>query len=199
MCEFSSRGREICLRIRKPRYLPISLFLLACAAAVPSQATPRHVSQVGRFAAPGGTVLQFSGDGKRLLVVEGAEARVWDATTFKPLTEPLRHGDLIWSARLSANGERILTATGSQVWIWDVQTGKRILALEQPGKVRSVVFSPDGTKVLASGTDKIARVWEIATGKLLFALDHANKVWFAAFSPDGNRIITMSHDGDAAQ
>jgi WD40 repeat protein len=176
--------------------LSILFVCVAYTGLLPCRAAPADARQIARLPAAGGTVLQFSKDGKRLLAVEGAEARVWDATVFKPLTESLRHGERIWSASLSLDGKKVLTATGSQVWIWDVQTGKRILALEQPGKVWSAAFSPDGTKVLASGTDKAARVWEIATGKLLFSLGHAGKVWFAAFSPDGNQIITMSHQGD---
>ncbi|MCX6930139.1 MAG: protein kinase, partial [Verrucomicrobia bacterium] len=70
---------------------------------------------------------QFSPDGKRVLTVSTNVARVWDAQTGQPLTEPLKHTRAVNSAQFSPDGKRIVTASGDindGARVWDAQTGQ---------------------------------------------------------------------------
>ena len=77
---------------------------------------------------------QFSPDGKRLVTGSSDAARVWDAQTGKPLTEPMKHDGGVHSAQLSPDGKRIVTASSDNTArVWDAQTGK---PLTEPMKHR---------------------------------------------------------------
>ena len=102
-------------------------------------------------------------------------ARVWDAVTGMPLTEPMQHGDSVKSANsviFSPDGTKIvITSNKTNVRVWDATTGIPLTkpmehgeplehrdndnsghlsteTLNHGGVVRSVVFSPDSTKIL---------------------------------------------------
>jgi WD40 repeat protein len=72
----------------------------------------------------------FSPDGTR--VITGSDdhtARVWDATTGKPLSPPLAHQGIVWSARFSADGTRIATASADRTArVWDLPLDEGTLA-----------------------------------------------------------------------
>ncbi len=48
-------------------------------------------------------------------------ARVWDAITGQPLTEPLKHEAEVWIAQFSADGQRVVTASSDKTArVWEV-------------------------------------------------------------------------------
>jgi tetratricopeptide (TPR) repeat protein len=128
---------------------------------------------------------QFSPDGNRILTVSETSARVWDAATGQPLTEPLQNNTPVLSAQFSPDGKRIVTATfGGGARVWDAQTGQQLMEpllhsrTPRPGEfnrgsnrglvvaVRSSVnfaqFSPDGKRIVTASDDGTARVWDVA-------------------------------------
>jgi len=62
----------------------------------------------------------FSPDGERVLTAsQDGTARVWDATSGKPLGEPMEHGENVLTAVFSADGQRVFTASQdgtARVW-----------------------------------------------------------------------------------
>ncbi len=65
---------------------------------------------------------QFSPDGKWIVTAswDGA-ARLWEARSGQPLTEPLQHGGFIHSAQFSPDGKRIVTASSDgTARVWDI-------------------------------------------------------------------------------
>jgi WD40 repeat protein len=151
---------------------------------------------IARLPDSGGEIVQFSGDGKRLLTAGPSAARVWDAVTFRPLTKQIRQGGRIRTAALSPDGRHVLTVATNEVWVWDVDSGKRVRVLVHGKEVSSATFSPDGSKVLTSGADKACRLWNAGSGELLLTLEHRSEVPFSGFSPDGGAIVTISPAGD---
>jgi eukaryotic-like serine/threonine-protein kinase len=145
-------------------------------------------------------VSEFSRDGK--LIVTGSSdgtARVWDAHTGLPLTEPLKHGDAVTSAEFSPDGTRIVTASADSVArVWDVLTGRPLTGpLKHAAEVRSAQFSPDGKRIVTTSAT-VARVWAAQTGEpLTEPLQHPSSVWAAQFTPDGERIVTLCGDNAA--
>src|SRR6476469_7100662 len=104
-----------------PRMLPATLLLLLVGGTAfaddvePSKIPvwPKRVNPIARVEGSGGLIAAYSEDGTAILTAGGAEARVWDARTFKPLTEPLKHETPLRSAAISADGRKVVTAGGN--------------------------------------------------------------------------------------
>ena len=68
------------------------------------------------------TSAQFSPDGTRIVTVSwDLTARVWDAQTGQPVTEPMKHGSSVVSAQFSPDGKRIVTADYKTARVWDME------------------------------------------------------------------------------
>ncbi len=137
-------------------------------------------------------------------------ARVWEAQTGQPVTEPMKHGDSVNSAQFSPDGKRIVTTSDDRTArIWDAQTGQPVTEPIKPGgPVYTAQFSPDGKRIVTAQSlqinlreagDYTARVWDAQTGQpLTEPMTHhgIGHVVSAQFSPDGRRIVTATDTFD---
>jgi hypothetical protein len=67
------------------------------------------------------TAAQFSPNGRWVVTAskDGA-ARIWDASTGKPIGKPMKHGRQIVSAQFSPDGQRVVTASSDKTArVWD--------------------------------------------------------------------------------
>jgi Flp pilus assembly protein TadD len=161
-----------------------------------------------------GTVLTvaFSPDGRTVVTGSQGTARLWSATTGKPLGSPLRHldkpgrfagagpqGDLIKAVAFSPDGKVVVTADEETTRRWSATTGKPLgEPWRHPQAVGGVAFSPDGRTLLTVSADHTARLWSAATGRPLGApMQHPGPVEGVAFSPDGRTLLTGSRDNTA--
>jgi dipeptidyl aminopeptidase/acylaminoacyl peptidase len=89
---------------------------------------------------------------------------VWDATSGKPIGEPMKHEREVNSAQFSPDGQRVVTASADKTArVWDAVTGQPIgEAMKHDDRVISAQFSPDGQRVVTASADKTARVWDAA-------------------------------------
>ena len=158
-----------------------------------SRSILQHVNQVNSA--------QFSPDGKYIVTAfDDNTARVWDAKTGEPVTEPLKHEDSVNSAQFSPDGKYIVTASYDYTArVWDAKTGEPVTeTLKHEDGVSSAAFSPDGKYIVTASLDKTARVWDANTGEpVTEPLKHNSYVRSAAFSPDGKYIVTASWDNTA--
>ncbi|NOS71010.1 MAG: protein kinase [Verrucomicrobia bacterium] len=138
---------------------------------------------------------QFSPDGKRIVTASmDGNARVWDAQSGQPLTEPLKHNAWVCTAQFSSDGNRIVTALIDGIArIWDAQNGLPVTEpLKHSGAVTSAQFSPDGKRIVTAWGD-MTRVWDAQNGQpLTESLKHGSSLTSADFSPDGERIVASS-------
>jgi WD40 repeat protein len=131
----------------------------------------RHGTPIVRYPVKAGFPLNFSRDGKALLLAtpntgggkHWGAVRLWDTETGKPLGRYLHQGAQIIGLAFSPDGRTIMTAgsgtygTGG-VKLWDVATGRplgKVLWTQWDGiipaaDVRSAVFSPDSRTLLAT-------------------------------------------------
>ena len=144
---------------------------------------------------------QFSPDGKCIVTASyDHTARVWNAQTGEPLTEPLRHSEGVMSAQFSPDGKWIVTASlDNSARVWDAQTGQALTGpLNHGDQVYGAQFSPDGQRIVTASVDKTACVWDAQSGRRLTEpMQHTDAVYSAQFSRDGKRIVTASFDKTA--
>jgi WD40 repeat protein/tRNA A-37 threonylcarbamoyl transferase component Bud32 len=142
----------------------------------------------------------FSPDGKQLVSVGGAEARLWDAATGQLKQTFNRHG-AVASARYSPDGKRIVTGSwDNSAKIWNVATAlaESKLINKHTGYVNSAVYSSDGRYLLTASDDGTAWLWDAATGEAIRDFrGHTDRVARAVFSPDGKQVLTASGDKTA--
>jgi hypothetical protein len=142
----------------------------------------------------------FSPDDRLLVLAAGDSARIWDVATGRPVSQPLQHDDLVYSAAFSPDAKLVVTASADRTaQIWDAMTGKLTSsALQHTAPVNWAAFSPDGRYVVTACDDHTARIWDVATGRPLGCpLQHAERVISAEFSPNGQHVVTACVDGTA--
>jgi WD40 repeat protein/serine/threonine protein kinase len=140
------------------------------------------------------SAIQFSRDGKQLLVGSEGVANFYDVENGKPSGGPIGVSGL-WDAAYSPDGRWIAAASGDgHAQIYEAAERKAAggpLAHRAP--VTQVVFSPDSTRLLTLSADRTARIWDVATAKPVGEiLDHADRPFSGSFSADGRRVVTVT-------
>jgi WD40 repeat protein/serine/threonine protein kinase len=146
--------------------------------------------------------IAFAPDGTTLAVAcADGTVRLLNATTGRPLGEPLAHGSAVPVLAFGPGGQWLLTGCrDGHARLWDLP--RRLLAVTLPheGEVRCVAFRPAdgsvGDALATAGDDGTARLWDCATGRPIGGpLAHRARVDCLAFRPDGTMIATGSSDG----
>jgi WD40 repeat protein/tetratricopeptide (TPR) repeat protein len=188
------------------------------ATGRPFGAPMKHPSMIGAAAlSPDGKVLATAGGNRMGRVIDEEmeqitkvkrpvdnTARLWDATTGRPIGEPLEHQQVVEAVAFSPDGKSILTGSADgTARLWDAATGRPIgQPMKHPHGVRAVAFSPDGRAILTGCGDIAglvrnlpgrgdARLWSAATCEAMGQpLPHPGVVVCVGFSPSARTILT---------
>jgi len=142
----------------------------------------------------------FSVDSARIFAVcQDGTVKVWDAASGAPLSQPLRHKDMIENVSFSPDGGRIVTVRDRIARIWDITVGSPLgNLLVHEDDVISAIFSPDGTRIVTTSVDQSVRTWDASTGAPIGnPLRHRFPVSDASFSPDGSLVVSVDGTGKA--
>ena len=137
--------------------------------------------------------LQFSKDGKRLLVASGQTgayglAAIYSVDNGEQLLELVGHRDVLYSAVFSPDESIIATAGyDREIILWDSRTGEAIRQLSgHNGAIFSLSFTPDGSRLVSACADETLKIWDVASGRRIDTLGQ----------PEGEVIaLLLSHDG----
>lgn len=90
-------------------------------------------------------------------------ARIWSATTGKPLTPPLRHQGVVIDLAFSRDGRLLATASDDRTArVWDATTGEPLtMPLKHGGIVRGVTFATDAGSLVTASENGEVRVWDL--------------------------------------
>lgn len=141
----------------------------------------------------------FSSDGKRIVVVFGAEMQGWDVDTGAPLNVQNDSGRRD-SPKAKELGGRLVSGVSrdkNTIRIWDVDAGRLEDQLPGRGEIHSTSLSTAGRRVLVAYADGEVRLWYLdgrspPSTEIMTA--QKDKFSNATISPDGKRAaILLSH------
>jgi eukaryotic-like serine/threonine-protein kinase len=145
--------------------------------------------------------VMFSPDGRRLATVSSERtARIWDATSGKPLTPPLLHDGAVEHAAFSPDGTWLATASSdSYARVWHAVRGNLLgNPLPHNARVDQVVFDPSARFLATTSADGATRIWTIGTYDAPpVVIQHGANLGRAAFNADGTLLLIVSRDGVA--
>ena len=144
--------------------------------------------------------LYYSPDGLRICSVGGGSARLWDATTGRPvavLGGPVRRLGVIFTP----DSRRLVIGIDREARVYDAGSGQQITALgTHQRQVVHLVVSPDGKRIASCDHDENdIRLWDGLTGREIAVLrGHTFCPEVLAFSPDGARLASGGTYPDVA-
>jgi WD40 repeat protein len=140
--------------------------------------------------------VDWSPDGRTLLICQYFLASVYDADTDELLTGPSFPGVRIQAGTWSPDGARVaFTLEDLSVRILRADTWAEEFALR--GHVNQVHWSdwsPDGERIATGSSDGTVKVWDTATGQLAASLQVGSPVQHLEWSPGGEQLATMAYD-----
>jgi hypothetical protein len=148
------------------------------------------------------TGIEYSPDGRRLLIARYGSVEIVDAKTRKALMALKGHPGKVNAAHFSKDGVRVISASGvtgvsGLATVWDASAGKKLREFgEGHGDVLyDAEFSPDGELIATAGYDRQIRIWNAESGELVRLIEgHNGAIFDLAFSPDGTILASASGD-----
>lgn len=150
----------------------------------------------GRFSHDETKFVTWTGDWTTANRVVGS-ARIWDAKTGVPVTEPLMHEKTVRGAAFTHDDSRLLTwSDDGSLRIWSVANGSLLAKIKLDARIQGVTLSPDESRLVTWGGSQragMARVWDTKTGEPLSpALTHSEEINGVSFDSNGSRFVTWS-------
>ena len=146
----------------------------------------------------------FSPDQKTLLTgSQDGTARLWDATTRKPVGFPLRHQGPVRTAGFGPDGKVIWTGSSDgKVRLWLVETARIVgMPIQHQGAVYAVAWSTDQQTVVTGDTYGQVRRWKMTSaepsGSAATREFSGILLYSVAFSPDGKVVAAAGSNGVA--
>lgn len=141
--------------------------------------------------------VNFSADGKTLIVADDKAVKFIDLATGKQTKKLEGHTDSILAVALSPDGKTIATASKddtAKLWNTAEEGAAKFTLAGHTKDVRDIVFSPDGKTVLTAGDDGAIRFWNASDGSAAGAITSSEKSIYAVAFTLGGQIAASAHD-----
>ena len=162
--------------------------------------------------------IQWTKDGRRLLIATSKSTAIWDARNGKRLTTPVevsrtKYFKMFGKLELSRDEKLLLSVTQDEgilstafdrdkaiARVWNLETGQLKFAIKIRGRYATAEFSANGKQILATDEEHLPRLYDVETGRLFAKLEPPYRAIFsernrAEFSPDGRFVIHMHESG----
>jgi WD40 repeat protein/serine/threonine protein kinase len=140
---------------------------------------------------------RFSPDGRVLAAGAGGHVRLWDVSTWQPVSTLRSRTDEILCLAFAPDSRTLAVGEAEgTLRLWDVDRKQEIGSSKtHASHIESVTFSPDGRRLASSGTDSMVKLWDVALLQEVVGLTgHEGPVNSLAFSSDGNILASASAD-----
>ncbi|KAJ3539505.1 hypothetical protein NM688_g6350 [Phlebia brevispora] len=119
------------------------------------------------------TAMEFSPDGKHLLVGVDLVAYLWSCQTGEQRALD-GHNALIWTMKFSRQSDRIATGSDDHtVRLWDAKNGDGLIEIRvHTSEVSVVDFSPDGRYIASSSSNGTIAVCDVLDGEAKFIMGY---------------------------
>jgi WD40 repeat protein len=154
-----------------------------------------------------GDFASFSPDGSLILTSgpgdpkgpRGDDICVWDATTFRPLFQPVRHERYVSFCQFLDNRRFLAVGGTTNAYVRDARTGEKLLTFSNVVyECTSCAASPNGQCIaltIEEKEGKSVRVFDSATGRPVRSLPYADDLNYMTFSPDASQLLTDESRG----
>ncbi|HKR22826.1 MAG TPA: hypothetical protein VJS17_09540, partial [Pyrinomonadaceae bacterium] len=162
--------------------------------------------------------IQWTKDGRRLLIATSKSTAIWDARNGKRLTTPVevprtKYFKMFGHLELSPDEKLLLSVTQDEgilstafdrdkaiARVWNLETGQLKFEIKVRGRYAAAEFSATGKQILATDDEHLPRLYDVETGRLFAKLEPPHRAIFsernrAEFSPDGRFVIHFHESG----
>ncbi len=148
--------------------------------------------------------LEFSPDGRLLIIPGGCLVRVWDIAKGQEVLEQDAHAYGVTSLAFTRDGQSIISGGGETIHVWDAKTGqqRQVMVAHRWG-VNQVKVRSDGRTIVSCGADGTVRMHDLTTGKEVrrCLLDQepdamrqlGHQIFQMELAPDGRTATTLCH------
>lgn len=146
--------------------------------------------------------LQFSRDGRRLILAAGLPARSGEVRVYSVPDGSLihafeGHSDVVFGLALRPDGGQLASASFDQtVRLWDLVAGRPAGVFSGHSDfVYDVAYAPDGLSAISVGKDRAAKRFDAGAARELRTYsDHNDDVLAIAVRPDGGGFVTAGNE-----
>ncbi len=147
------------------------------------------------------TSIDFSPDGKLLVVNGSHEVLLFETSTWKPVNRFVGMSQRVESVRFSPDGTRVAVAGGDpglqgEIQVWEVATGKLLLSkIVSFDTLFGASWSPDGRWIAFGATDNVVRAIDSDSGEQrLYQGVHEDWPRATTFTVTGGYVISGGRD-----
>ena len=138
---------------------------------------------------------QFAEAAGRILIIDGMEARVWDAASGAAVSAPMRHSEVLRHAWIDPQASRVVTEKrDDHITVWEPGTARLLAEMSGRAHLRAVLGGPRLRLPIWVQKGRTVQCISALDGAVDATFDHPEPVAWAVAAPDGLRVLVAAGD-----